>query len=61
MKEVDVSAVMGLTEKDNNVIMSHNDHNIGMTIDEFGRVYNEGGQYIADAKEVEPGHGIGCW
>jgi len=58
---MNIYAVKGLTEKDDKAILDHNKKGIEMTIDEYGRVFNEGGIYIADAKEVEPGFGVGCW
>lgn len=60
MKNVDIFAIKGITKKDDRSIMNHNNQSIEMTIDEYGRVYNEGGQYIANAEEVEPGFGVGC-
>lgn len=60
MKNLDISAIQGITEQDNKVITEQWQQEIELFIDEFGRVYNEGGQYIADAKEVEEGFGIGC-
>lgn len=60
MKNVDIFAIRGMAKKDDRAMLSSNKRDIEMTIDEFGRVYNEGGQYIADAKEVESGFGIGC-
>ncbi len=60
MKKVNIFAIQGKSEDDNKIMLDTNKNGIEMTIDEFGRVYNEGGQYIADAEEVEPGEGIGC-
>ena len=60
MKKVDIFAVLGKTEEDNKAMLNCYENSIEMTIDEYGRVYNEGGQYIADAEEVEAGEGIGC-
>lgn len=60
MKKVDIYSIEGLTEEDNKAILNCYEQNNEMTIDEYNRVYNEGGQYIADAKEVEIGLGIGC-
>lgn len=60
MKKVDIYAIRGKTKRDDAVMMKMNKANIKMTIDEYGRIFNEGGQYIADAAEVEPGFGIGC-
>ena len=50
----------GRTEEDCKAIRAMIEAGIEMTIDEFGRVYNEGGQYIADGIEGEPGEGIAC-
>lgn len=60
MKNIDIFAIKGLTKKDDKAMMDCNRAAIEMTIDEFGRVYNEGGQYIANAEEVESGFGVGC-
>ena len=35
-------------ELDEKVVLQHFDDEIEMTYDELGRVFNEGGQYIAD-------------
>jgi len=60
MKKVDIFSIKGNTEEDNKIIIDTHNKGIEMTIDEFGRVHNEGGVYIADAVEVESGEGIGC-
>lgn len=60
MKNFNGYKMVGLTEDDNKIILEHNAKQIEMTVDELGRVYNEGGQYIADAKEAEEGDGIYC-
>lgn len=60
MKSVDIFAIKGITKKDDNALLLCNRSGIEMTIDEFGRVFNEGGQYIANAEEVESDFGIGC-
>ena len=59
-KKFNVYNYTGATEADNKAIMEAVEAGIELTIDELGRVYNEGGQYIADAEEVEAGFGIGC-
>lgn len=51
---------LGITENDNKAILEAIEKEIELEIDEVGRVWNEGGQYIADAEEVEAGFGIGC-
>jgi len=51
---------LGVTENDNKAILEAIDNEIELEIDEVGRVWNEGGQYIADAEETEKGNGIGC-
>lgn len=60
MKKVDIYAIQGKTAEDNKVILATHKEGIEMTIDDIGRIYNEGGQYIADGKIVESGFGIGC-
>jgi len=60
MKKVNIFAIQGLTEEDNKEIQRCINKDIELSIDEYGRVFTEGGQYIADAKEVESGDGIGC-
>lgn len=51
----------GKTSEDCKAIMKHVEAQIELTIDEIGRVYNEGGQYIADAVETDEGNGILCY
>lgn len=60
MKKVDVFAIKGKTKADDKAILATNKKGIEMTIDEYGRIFNEGGQYIADGEIVEAGEGIGC-
>lgn len=60
MKPLDIYSYTGITEQDNKAIMKHIEQEIDLFIDEYGRVFNEGGQYVADAKEEESGAGIGC-
>ena len=60
MKKVDIFAIKGLTSKDDKTILDTNKKGIKMTIDDFGRIFNEGTQYIADGKIVEAGDGIGA-
>ncbi len=59
-KKLNIYNHTGITEADNKAILEAVDAGIELTIDEFGRVYNEGGIYIADAEETELGNGIGC-
>jgi hypothetical protein len=59
-KKLNIYNYTGVTETDNKAIMEAVENEIELTIDEFGRVYDESGQYIADAEEVEAGFGIGC-
>lgn len=61
MKKFDGTCMRGLTEQDNKIILEHAEQRIEMTIDEIGRVFNEGGIYIADAEEVDVGNGIYCY
>jgi len=60
MKTFDGYLMIGITEEDNKAILEELDKEIDLTIDNAGRVYNSGGIYIADAKEVESGEGILC-
>ncbi|NMB98104.1 MAG: hypothetical protein GYA02_16125 [Clostridiaceae bacterium] len=59
-KKLNIYNHTGITEADNKAILEAVDAGIELTIDELGRVYNEGGIYIADAEETELGNGIGC-
>ena len=60
MNRVDICAIKGKTKEDDTSIMSTYAKQIEMTIDEFGRIFNEGGIYIADGEIVKPDEGIGC-
>ena len=60
MKKLNIFNYKGVTESDNRAILEAVDKEIELTVDELGRVYNEGGIYIADAEETEKGDGIGC-
>ena len=60
LKKLNIYNHTGATEADNKAILEAVDAGIELTIDELGRVYNEGGEYIADAEETELGNGIGC-
>jgi hypothetical protein len=59
-KKLNIYNHTGATEADNKAILKAVEAGIELTIDELGRVYNEGGIYIADAEETELGNGIGC-
>jgi len=59
-KKLNIYNHTGVTEQDNKAILEAVEAGIELTIDELGRVYNEGGIYIADAEETELGNGIGC-
>jgi hypothetical protein len=59
-KKLNIYNHIGITEADNKAIMEAVEAGIELTIDELGRVWNEGGEYIADAEETEKGDGIGC-
>ena len=59
-KKLNIYNHIGVTEADNKAILEAIENEIELEIDELGRVYNEGGIYIADAEEVEAGFGIGC-
>lgn len=60
MKQLDIFSTRGLTIADDKIILKTAVREVGMTIDEQGRVHNESGIYIADAVIVGPGEGIGC-
>ncbi len=59
-KKLNIYNHIGITEADNKAILEAINNQIELTIDELGRVWNEGGEYIADAEETEKGDGIGC-
>jgi hypothetical protein len=59
-KKLNIYNYLGVTENDNKAILEAIENEIELEIDELGRVYNEGGIYIADAEETEKGNGIGC-
>ncbi len=50
----------GLTKADDRSIINCLNKGIDMNLDEFGRVWNEGGQYIADVEFVGEGLGVAC-
>jgi len=54
MKKVRYYELEGITDADKKSLKECSIAEIEMSIDEYGRVWNEGGQYIADAKIVEP-------
>lgn len=60
MINVDIYSIQGKSVEDNKIILATHKKGIGMTIDQYGRIFNEGGQYIADGEIVESGFGIGC-
>jgi hypothetical protein len=59
-KKLNIYNHIGVTEADNKAILEAIENEIELEIDELGRVWNEGGIYIADAEETEKGDGIGC-
>jgi len=59
-KKLNIYNHIGVTEADNKAILEAYGNGIELIIDESGRVWNEGGQYIADAEETEKGNGVGC-
>jgi hypothetical protein len=59
-KKLNIYNHKGITEADNKAILEAYGNGIELIIDESGRVWNEGGEYIADAEETEKGDGIGC-
>lgn len=52
----------GASEEDNNVLNDYLDRELEdeMEVDEYGRVFNACGCYIADYIETDAGDGIGC-
>ena len=52
MQKIRFYELEGVTEKDNEAILKCAREAIELSIDEYGRVYNEGGLYIADAEIV---------
>jgi hypothetical protein len=60
LKKLNIYNHIGATEQDNKAILESVEAGIELTIDELGRVYDDGGVYIADAEETEKGDGIGC-
>ena len=59
-KKLNIYNHTGATEQDNKAILEAYGNGIELIIDESGRVWNEGGEYIADAEETEKGNGVGC-
>jgi len=59
-KKLNIYNHTGVTETDNKAILEAYGNGIELIIDESGRVWNEGGEYIADAEETEKGNGVGC-
>ena len=43
----------GITEEDRKAIEAATDDEVDLKIDECGRVWNSGDQYISDAKQVD--------
>lgn len=60
MREFSEYMMTGATEEDNKAIMEHLEKDIELTVDENGRVWNSGGQWIADCVYTEAGSGIAC-
>ena len=60
MMNFDEYAMTGVSEEDNKAIMEHLENGIELTVDETGRVWNSGGQWIADCVDTEEGNGIAC-
>ena len=52
----------GASEEDDNVLNDYLDRDLEdeMEVDEYGRVFNASGCYIADYVETDAGDGIGC-
>ena len=52
----------GVSEEDNNVLNEHivRDLEDGLEVDEYGRVFDASGYYIADVVVCDAGDGIGC-
>lgn len=60
MKDFDEYTMMGATEEDNEAILESLENGIDLTVDDAGRVWNSGGIWIADCRNVEVGEGIAC-
>ncbi len=60
MKNFDGYTMRGVNDDDNKAILDHIDRDIELTVDEFGRVWNQVGTWIADCEEVGDGNGILC-
>lgn len=61
MKNVSsLTNIIGATPEDDDILYRNLKKKMSMTMDNHGKVYNEGGHYIADAIEVDDGEGIGC-
>jgi len=56
----DQHAMRGETSQDDKIILEHINNEVPLFVDDAGRVWNEGGEYIAKYVEVEPGDGISC-
>ena len=59
MKKLDIYNYAGVTKNDNKAILNALKKKIDLTIDEHGKVYSEGGIYIADVIETEAENSIG--
>lgn len=46
-----MSGEIKIKKEDEQIVLKHFKEQNEMKIDEYGRIYNEGGQYIADIEE----------
>ncbi len=62
MKEFNIYTMRGASAEDNKVLNEYINNDLEDTLecDEYGRVFNALGGYIADYIETDAGDGIGC-
>lgn len=62
MKEFNIYNMRGASAEDNKVLNEYINNDLEDTLecDEYGRVFNASGCYIADYIETDVGDGIGC-
>lgn len=60
IRDFDKYTMLGMTVEDNEAIMKHIDNDIELTVDERGRVWNSGGEWIANCIDTEIGSGLAC-
>lgn len=59
-RKFDQYSMRGETEQDNKIILEYVNDDVPLFVDNAGRVWSEGGQYIAKYTDTEPGDGISC-